>query len=165
MTMRRLFDYLFLVLLVGGIVFLYRHFGFSRFEAGVVVVDGDSLRLDGRDIRLYGIDAPEYNQSCQLANGKSYRCGRDAKTFLRKLIARQTVKCRNIDIDRYDRDVAVCNTEKTELNLAMVQNGWAVAYLNHSFTYARAERQARKAQKGIWRGKFVEPEDWRAENR
>ena len=163
--MRKVLDYLFLIGLVSAIIFFYRYYGVGENEAEVVVLDGDSLRLKGRDIRLYGIDAPEYSQPCQLANGKPYRCGRDARSFLRKLVRGHTVKCRNIDVDRYDRDVAVCKAGETELNLAMVKNGWAVAYLNHSFTYAKAERLARKARLGIWRGEFVEPEDWRAENR
>lgn len=165
MTVRKIFDYLLLTAIVVAITFGIRHFGLTQNEANVVVVDGDSLRLKGNDIRLYGIDAPEYRQSCKLANGKSYQCGRDAKRFLRKLIAGQSVKCRQIDIDRYNREVAICTAGKIELNLAMVKNGWAVAYLNHSFNYAKAERLAHKARLGIWRGKFVEPEDWRAENR
>ena len=163
--LRKLFDYLLLAGLVVGIVFLIRYFGIGQNQPDVVVLDGDSLRLKGSDIRLYGIDAPEYNQTCQLADGKSYNCGRDARRFLRKLVRGHMVKCRKIDLDRYDRDIAICTAGDTELNLAMVENGWAVAYLSHSFTYARAEKQARKARKGIWRGKFVEPEDWRAENR
>jgi len=161
---RKLIDYLLLTGLVVGIIFLVRYYGIGQNEAEVVVLDGDSLRLKGRDVRLYGIDAPEYKQSCKLANGKSYGCGRDARTFLRKLVRGHLVKCRNIDLDRYQRDIAICTAGDTELNLAMVKNGWAVAYLNHSFTYARAEKQARKAKLGIWRGAFVKPEDWRAEN-
>lgn len=165
MIFRKLLDYFLLAGLVVGIIFIIRYYGPGQSDPRVVVLDGDSLRLKGRDIRLYGIDAPEYGQSCQLANGKSYKCGRDARTFLRKLVAGHSVKCRQIDLDRYDRDIAVCTAGETELNLAMVESGWAVAYLSHSFNYARAEKKARKAGRGIWRGKFVEPEDWRAENR
>lgn len=165
MTVRKLLDYLFLTIIVVAITYGIRHYGLIPKEAPVVVVDGDSLRINGNDIRLYGIDAPEHEQSCKLANGKSYRCGRQSKRFLRQLIAGKPVKCRQIDIDRYDREIAICTVGKIELNLAMVKNGWAVAYLNHSLTYAKAEAAARKAQLGIWRGIFVEPEDWRAENR
>ncbi len=162
---RKLLDYLLLTGLVVGIIFAFRYYGFDQNEAAVVVLDGDSMRLKGRDVRLYGIDAPEYGQSCQLADGKSYRCGRDARNFLRKLVAQNPVKCRQIDLDRYGRDIAVCTAGKTELNRAMVESGWAVAYLNHSLNYVQAEKRARNARLGIWRGEFVEPEDWRADNR
>ena len=32
--------------------------------ATVVVRDGDTLKIDGQDYRLYGIDAPEFTQLC-----------------------------------------------------------------------------------------------------
>ena len=103
MTLRKIFDYLLLTTIVVAITFGIRHYGLTQNEAAVVVLDGDSLRIKGNDIRLYGIDAPEYRQSCKLANGKSYLCGRDSKRFLRKLISGQAVECRQIDLDRYDR--------------------------------------------------------------
>ena len=34
----------------------------------VQVVDGDSLRKEDTDVRLYGIDAPEYHQACEDQN-------------------------------------------------------------------------------------------------
>ncbi len=165
MAGRRILDYLVLAGLIAGVVFLGRYYGLVQNDGPIVVVDGDSLRLNGNDIRLYGIDAPELDQTCQLADGKSYRCGRDARTYLRKLIARREVKCRLIDIDRYERDISVCKAGDTELNISMVKGGWAVAYLSHSLNYAKAEAQARKARKGIWRGDFDEPQDWRADKR
>ena len=42
------------------------------------IVDGDSLRLAGRSIRLDGIDAPEWDQTCLDAGGQTWRCGRAA---------------------------------------------------------------------------------------
>ncbi len=162
----KLIDYLALAGLLIAIIFAVRYYSTGQNETiVVVVVDGDSLRLNGRDIRLFGIDAPEYRQSCRLANGTSYRCGRDASTFLRKLVSGRPVKCRQIDIDRYDREISTCTAGETDLNQAMVESGWAVAYLRYSSSYAGAERQARKTRRGIWRGKFTQPENWRRQNR
>ena len=28
-------------------------------------IDGDSLTVDGKEVRLHGIDAPEFNQTCK----------------------------------------------------------------------------------------------------
>ena len=162
---RRVVDYLVLAGLIAGVVIISRYVGVFESDGPVVVVDGDSLRLDGRKVRLHGIDAPELGQSCRLANGKTYRCGRDAKSFLIKLIARREVECTLIDVDRYDRDVAVCRAGQTDLNTVMVNNGWAIAYRHHSLNYVRAEKQARQKRKGIWRGKFENPQDWRNRHR
>ena len=50
------------------------------------VVDGDTLRLEGRTYRLWGIDAPELIQVCQR-DGQAYACGREAAAYLRMLLA------------------------------------------------------------------------------
>jgi len=47
--------------------------------------DGDSLRLDGKRIRIEGIDAPELDQSCER-DGETWDCGRQARERLRALI-------------------------------------------------------------------------------
>ena len=46
-------------------------------NAKVKVVDGDSFFLDGREIRLFGIDAPEYGQYCfdRYNNKPPMNCG------------------------------------------------------------------------------------------
>ena len=38
------------------------------------VIDGDTLDVAGQRIRLYGIDAPEKNQTCQIED-VSWACG------------------------------------------------------------------------------------------
>ena len=162
---RRVVDYLVVIGLIIALVYGGRYMGFFESDGPVVVADGDSLRMGGRKVRLHGIDAPELDQSCRLANDKSYRCGREARNFLKQLISRREVKCTLIDIDRYDRDVAVCRAGDTELNSAMVSNGWALAYRHHSGNYIKVEKSARQKQKGIWRGKFENPQEWRNKHR
>jgi hypothetical protein len=41
------------------------------------VIDGDTLSIADTRIRLWGIDAPERDQTCQGKNGDVYECGRD----------------------------------------------------------------------------------------
>ena len=43
----------------------------------------------------------------------------------------------------------------------MVLNGWALAYRKYSLDYANQEQTARDTRRGIWRGEFVPPWDWR----
>jgi endonuclease YncB( thermonuclease family) len=44
----------------------------------------------------------------------------------------------------------------------LVSAGWALAYRRYSKDYVDAENQARKARRGMWRGTFVKPWEWRA---
>jgi endonuclease YncB( thermonuclease family) len=131
----------------------------------VQVVDGDSLRRGVADIRLYGIDAPEYRQSCFDKNRTAYPCGKHAANELRELVGNHEVTCTAIDTDRYDRAVSVCKIGQLDINAEMVKRGWAVAYSRHSLDYIGVEAQARLAKRGIWAGTFEEPEDYRARNR
>ncbi|MFT3989027.1 thermonuclease family protein [Aestuariivirga sp.] len=128
-------------------------------------IDGDSLRKDGNDTRLFGIDAPELHQFCAARDGKSYACGQDAKLALQKLVRGKTLTCRPVDTDRYGRTVAVCRDGGLDIGREMVRQGFAIAYLRHSMDYAGEEADARAAKRGIWQGAFEDPEDWRAEHR
>ena len=161
----KLRDYVMLIILVAAVIFVIRYLGLDDLKGQVIVVDGDSLRIGEKNIRLYGIDAPELHQTCQRKTGASYACGRAAKAHLKKLIGRHNVSCRQVDTDRYNREVSICKVGTVNLNNAMVEAGWAIAYLSHSFNYARAEARARKAYKGIWQGNFQNPQYWRADHR
>lgn len=46
-------------------------------------VDGDTFVIGGENIRLKGVDAPEYGQSCKDASGKGYACGKASLTGYR----------------------------------------------------------------------------------
>src|SRR4051794_9155643 len=55
-------------------------------------IDGDSLRVDGRELRLIGIDAPEYRQTCRRA-GQDEPCGLQARDRLAALLRGGGVSC------------------------------------------------------------------------
>jgi endonuclease YncB( thermonuclease family) len=130
----------------------------------VSVIDGDTIEIHGRRIRLHGIDAPEAAQLCQV-EGKSWRCGQQASLALDGKIAGRPVSCRQKDIDRYRRIVAVCFAGSENLNAWVVAEGWALAYRQYSTDYVGQERAASAARKGIWRGSFVPPWVWRTAER
>lgn len=131
----------------------------------VHVVDGDSLRKGDTDIRLYGIDAPEYRQSCNDKHDAEYPCGKQSANALRGLVQGHEVSCTSIETDRYGRAVSVCKIGNLEINGEMVRLGWAVAYSRHSLSYVHLEAEARKAKRGIWAGTFEMPEAYRARQR
>jgi endonuclease YncB( thermonuclease family) len=129
------------------------------------IKDGDSFVLRGKQIRLHGIDAPEYRQTCETSTGKDYACGKDAAKALREMLRGRKITCTQIERDRYRRSVSVCRNGEVELNKEMVRLGWAIAYRRHSKNYVPAEREAKLANRGIWAGKFVMPEDYRNQRR
>ena len=129
-------------------------------------IDGDSLRLRGVEVRLHGIDAPEYRQTCRDSAGRNYACGKRAAAHLRKLLRGREITCHRVTTDRYNRMVARCATADGEdIGQRMVRDGWAVAFVRYSRAYVSDERAARLARRGIWRGRFVPPALWRQANR
>ena len=124
------------------------------------VVDGDSLALAGERVRLYGIDAPESAQTC-VAGGARWRCGEQATRGLRERIGGRAVRCEERNVDRYGRIVAVCRAGGEDLNAWMVGQGLALAYRRYARDYVDEEAGARSARRGLWRGNFVAPWDWR----
>ena len=121
------------------------------------VIDGDSIVVAATEIRLYGIDAPEYRQACFRA-GRPWRCGMAATDMMRTLVAGREIRCRAREQDRYGRTVAMCYAGGLDLGAAMVKGGHAVAY----GAYEADEREARDARRGIWSSSFERPAAWRA---
>lgn len=121
------------------------------------VLDGDSLALDATEIRLHGIDAPEYRQTC-TRDGRPWACGVEAANALRALTAEREVKCRPREQDRFGRTVAVCYVGDLDLGRAMVRDGLAVAY----GAYEAEEQEARAARRGLWSSSFERPAEWRS---
>jgi endonuclease YncB( thermonuclease family) len=133
-------------------------------DAKIVSIDGDSLRAgDGSEYRIFGIDAPELHQTCKEANGKSWACGRAAKARLTILMKGGNVNCQARGKDRFGRVVAVCSAEGVpDLGDAMVRQGYAVDLGGAAGNpYHAAEVDAQRVKRGIWRGSFERPSDWR----
>ena len=120
------------------------------------VIDGDSLRVAGRELRLKGIDAPEARQICRR-NGEDWACGEAATDRLRELTWRRETVCRVVETDTYARGLAFCAVEGRDINAQLVRDGLAVAY-GH---FAEEEAAARVARRGLWAGTFEGPADWR----
>ncbi len=129
-----------------------------------IVTDGDSLRIGEERIRLIGIDAPEKRQTCR-EHGRKWRCGVEARDALRDLVRGRTVTCDVLGRDRWRRALAVCRAGALELNREMVRRGWALAWYPKRAVpgpdYGPEEAEARSARRGIWQGRFVEPQMWR----
>ena len=126
--------------------------------------DGDSLRIGETRIRLFGIDAPELNQTCKR-EGSTWSCGQEAADRLSKLVTGREVRCIPVSTDQYDRVLARCSALGTDVNRTMVATGYAVAFRKYSSDYVSAEESARVNKRGLWAGTFEMPSDVRASHR
>ena len=132
-------------------------------KLGMRIIDGDTIHLGKIKVRLHGIDAPETGQTCRNARGKTYPCGKRATSVL-VLRAAAGVSCEPAgdEQDRYGRMIATCYAvDGTDINAYMVRSGHALAYRKYSEKYVSQEERARAGRRGMHRGAFVAPWDWR----
>jgi endonuclease YncB( thermonuclease family) len=122
--------------------------------------DGDSLTVGGKEVRLYGIDAPEWDQSCQRG-GQDWSCGSAAADRLAQLVTGKNVVCSTVGTDEHKRILGRCMVGATDVNRAMVASGHAVAFRRYSSDYVSAEDSAKANKRGIWSGTFQMPSDYR----
>lgn len=119
-------------------------------------IDGDSLVINGREMRLKGLDAPESRQTCEI-DGRETPCGRQATLALRRWLQRAPPTCTGSEIDRYGRLLVTCRVSGQDIGADLVRNGLAVDYGG----YGTEEAFARNDNRGIWAGKFERPEAYR----
>ena len=134
----------------------------SAWTADVIsVIDGDSIMVGSPEfgkveIRLYGIDAPEYDQPF----------GRAARRYLASLAAGSTVTVEAVTKDSYGRTVAIVRREGDSLNEKMVGVGFAWVYRSYcrkSFCrdWLGLEEEAKRKGKGLWRNSSpIPPWEW-----
>ncbi len=134
------------------------------------VVDGDTIIINKRKIRLFGIDAPEKKQICKKTYlhffifnfQKDYKCGEQSTLALSKKIKNKKIKCiLEKDKDIYKRLIGTCYAKSQDINRWLVKNGYAVAYKKYSKKYMSDERYAKQNKLGLWTGTFMKPEKWR----
>ena len=127
------------------------------------VLDGHSLNLAGWRIRLWGLYAPAVDQTC-TADGQSWRCGLEARWAVADRIGFNWVSCEQKSIDPDGALVAVCylgGIGGPNLNAWIVAHGWAMAWRPETDAYVAQEEGARHSGRGLWRGEFVVPWEWR----
>jgi endonuclease YncB( thermonuclease family) len=116
------------------------------------VIDGDTLEIDGRHVRLEGIDAPEMGQTCGRRLIGSWKCGSAAADRLAELVAKRVVNCESRGNDKYGRMLGICSDDGNDINAQMVREGYAWAFVKYSQTYVQQEATARTQRVGIWQG-------------
>lgn len=126
----------------------------------IAVTDGDTLTLLRADksklkVRLEGIDAPEAKQ----------QHGEKAKDALAAIVLQKEVTVKKTGDDRYGRTLGVVMADGRDINLWMVESGWAWHFKRYSKDerLAAAELRAREARIGLWAGEnIIAPWEYRA---
>jgi endonuclease YncB( thermonuclease family) len=113
------------------------------------VIDGDTLQVGGRRIRLHGIDAPERDQPCETAQGKPFLCGKWVAEQVQARFGGRKLRCDVLAQDRYGRDVAKCFDGGEDIGRVLVQDGLAYAYRRYALDYDLDEKAAFVAGRGI----------------
>ena len=133
------------------------------------IIDGDTIEVQGQAIRLYGIDAPELGQACTIEE-RAYDCGLVARTALLDLTAGVAVTCQVVSAEvvsaepgraAEDGRPGRCFAQGYDLSEGMAYTGWALALREVSAHYLVFEERAQAAGRGLWKGRFVTPWDWR----
>lgn len=124
------------------------------------ILTADTLEVYGRYFKLFGIAAPEINQTCADARGSSYNCGRQAALWLKEWIDGQEIECHVIQQDTKGNMIGTCSYGPYDLGAALVNAGWAVAYTKYTDAYLPYEYQAQRNRRGLWQGQFYKPWDW-----
>jgi hypothetical protein len=111
------------------------------------IIDGDTLEINGKRIRLCGIDAPESDQLCQNDQSK-HPCGQKVANDLDAFIARRPVSCVEVDRDRYRRAVAPSRVSTWRIGWCEV--GWRSTGPNIRRAITLPHRTKQSAPKGAY---------------
>lgn len=90
-----------------------------------ILIDGDSIVVAGRPIRLWGIDAPEMET----------REGYLAKRYLRTILENRPVRCEDMGIRTVGEAMAKCFVGTVDLGEVMVLSGHAREWRQYSQGY------------------------------
>lgn len=113
------------------------------------VIDGDSLLIvSGKktfEVRLYGVDCPEYNQPFSP----------EAKAMVRKKVKGKRVLVLPEYYDSYKRLVAIVQYEEQVLNSELVREGFAWVYPRYCrkkmcTSWEKMESSAKREKRGMW---------------
>jgi endonuclease YncB( thermonuclease family) len=130
------------------------------------VRDGGNIQLAGVAYRLDGIDAPELDQMCIDEHADPWACGVEARDRLIRLIGGREVRCEDLGTGTgyKKRHIGMCNVdgEDTSLNQLLVREGFALNFEPYARgRFKQDESGAKDNRRGLWKGCFVAPAEFR----
>lgn len=134
----------------------------QQFTGQPRIIDGDTLAINGRALRLVGLDAPEADQTCTRA-GTVTRCGDLAAFALAGIVESHWLTC-DLAVNTLAEPLpVVCRLggpKGIDLGATLVESGWALAAPDDP-TYLAQQQTARANARGLWAGDFIPPWRWR----
>lgn len=130
----------------------------------VFLPDGDTLRIGGRNYRLWGVDALQKEQLCTSDDRAWIRCGKNARNSLLELmnsVPPSEIDCFHPDQARYPGTIS-CRMGHMDAGEWMVRHGHAFATRTGVHRYGDAMRAAQYQKKGAWGTIFLYPWRWKA---
>ncbi len=132
--------------------------------------DGNTLQLGDITYRLEGIDAPELDQTCINDQADPWTCGLDARDQLIKIIGGRVVRCDDLGPDKVYQEAASRpvpdrgRDREPEPASGTLRLCAGLRAVGQGALPAGRGAAPRDAKRGLWRGCFVAPEDFRLGN-
>ena len=139
----------------------------SSFAANPRVRDGGTLDVGGVTYRLGGIDAPAADQICIDDHADGWACGAEAREQLTTLIAGRDVRCEDLGADttyiKWHVGICTAGDDATSLNQLLVRRGLAInSTAAGQGRFRDDETDAKTNRRGLWKGCFIAPPDFRS---
>ena len=112
------------------------------------VTDGDGIRVAGQEVRLAGLDAPEWDQKAKHRDGYWFSHGKRVKSALIQEIGGKHVRVSVETVDKFGRLLGTVTYKGRDIGEWLVREGHAIAA--YSDRYIHVERAAREATRGMW---------------
>lgn len=137
------------------------------FAANPAVRDADTVDVGGTIFRLNGVDAPAPDQICIDDHADSWACGAEARDQLTNLIGGRNVHCEDLGADatykKWHLGICTAGDDTTSLNQLLVRRGFAVNLApGAQARFGEDEADAKANRRGLWKGCFVIPRNFRA---
>lgn len=133
----------------------------------VQIVDGETVRLRGQRLRIWGVDAFESAQTCKARDATIIPCGTLATQQLATIIGDKPISCIQKDTDRYKRPVVQCNDASgNDIGRQMILSGWALVIKSpRILDYVPDQNRARIKRVGVHDlAEYEHPADFRRRN-
>ena len=137
------------------------------FAASATVRDGGTIDVGAMTYRLGGTDAPAPDQACIDDHADSWACGAEARDQLVSLIGGRDVRCEDLGADtaynKWRLGICTAGNDTTSLNQLLVRRGLAMNVASAGASrFGDDETDAKNNRRGLWKGCFVAPQDFRA---
>ena len=125
-------------------------------RGNATALDGATLLIVDKKVRLYGVTAPDKAQKCKI-NAAVTRCGVIAWA---ELIRRAEGVYLSCDVEKKAQKtpghiVATCYAGEHDIAEHMVRSGWAKARYGETERYKVDEDAARQGERGLWGGEIL----------